>query len=362
MRHTKPLQKIGLTLSLTAMLAAGYWTYQSQPEKLNTSLANSLIQGQQQAVAGKQTATTANRTKAPVVAEHQTPLRLEGEPFARSLEGTDIDGHLRADQHGNLIVELEVRDFFDYFLNTVGEVPAEEALANIKQLARQHLPEEAAEQALELLDRYLEYKQQAIMLEATHLDPELQFDPHYQLGMFRDGMNALKQIRRTLFTADQHDAFFGLEEAYGDYTLAMLGLQLREDLSDSERRAQLEWHRQQLPEVIRRTEENQIALEQQQAIRQKALASAETPAEAGQRLQALGLPVEQVEATVHYLEAQQTFDRHFAAFDQQRAALSQAGLAEEDLKLQQEQLLQQFFADEQSQTWARLRMLDDNHP
>jgi len=54
-------------------------------------------------------------------AEYQTPQSLGDDVFARSLEGTDIDGHLRANAQGQLMVDLETRDFFDYFLNTVGE-------------------------------------------------------------------------------------------------------------------------------------------------------------------------------------------------------------------------------------------------
>jgi len=45
--------------------------------------------------------------------------KFKGKVFAPSLEGTEIDRRLCADISGNLILDLEVRDLFDYFLNAV---------------------------------------------------------------------------------------------------------------------------------------------------------------------------------------------------------------------------------------------------
>ncbi|AMQ89539.1 hypothetical protein [Marinobacter sp. LQ44] len=90
----------------------------------------------------------------PSVTGTRTPESLGPNPFAPSLQGTDIEGVLQADDNGQLVVNLEVRDFFDYFLSTVGEVSPETAIGQIQQMARQHLPESAAQQALALLDQY----------------------------------------------------------------------------------------------------------------------------------------------------------------------------------------------------------------
>src|SRR5690554_7854100 len=113
-------------------------------------------------------------TKTSAPPSYQTPSIPDGAPIAPSLAGTDIDGALQADENGQLIVNLEVRDFFDYFLSTVGEVSPETAIGQIQQMARQHLPESAAQQALALLDQYLDYKQASLAVMQTELDPARQ--------------------------------------------------------------------------------------------------------------------------------------------------------------------------------------------
>ncbi|KPQ02903.1 lipase secretion chaperone [Marinobacter sp. HL-58] len=293
---------------------------------------------------------------------HRTPQSLGEKPFASSLAGTEIDGSLRADDNGNLIIDLETRDFFDYFLNTIGEVSPEKALDQIETLARDNLPEQAAEQALALLDQYLDYKDSALALGSQNLDPTRQSDPQYQLEMLKGALADMKQLRRNSFDASTHEAFFGLEEAYGDYTLASLDIQQRTDLSAESKATLQEWHRQQLPEVIRRTETRMIADGERIQQRQKALADTSSPEEAGRQLQALGVEPEQSAEVVGYLKEREQFDQRFDQYRQEVASLDQSGVAEEDRAAMESQLLEQHFEDEQSRTWARLRALESRSP
>ena len=55
----------------------------------------------------EQTAEPDNRVAAPTTMEQQEQYSL--------LAGTDIDGNLAVDGQGNLILDLNVKDFFDYF-------------------------------------------------------------------------------------------------------------------------------------------------------------------------------------------------------------------------------------------------------
>lgn len=295
-------------------------------------------------------------------ASHRTPESLGEEPFASSLAGTEIDGSLRADGSGNLIVDLETRDFFDYFLNTVGEVSPERALAEIETLARESLPPQAAEQALALLDQYLTYKENALALGSQNLDPGRQSDPQYQLEMLRGGLADLKQLRRNSFDASTHEAFFGLEEAYGDYTLASIDLRQRTDLSESAKTTLQEWHRQQLPDVIRRTETRMQADGERYRQRQEVLASARSPEDAGKQLQELGVEPEHVAEVVGYLQEREQFDQSFDHYRQELASLDLSGVSEEDQAAMEKRLLERHFADEQSRTWAKLRALETQTP
>lgn len=293
---------------------------------------------------------------------YSTPPSLGDEPFAASLAGTDIDGRLRADTSGELVIELETRDFFDYFLNTIGEVPAEQALSEIEALAYGNLPEPAARQAMALLDRYLQYKEDMMALGNRSLDPSRQHDPAYQLETLKTALADIKALRRQSFSGQTHQAFFGLEEAYGEYTLASLDIQQRQDLS-AEAKADLQaWHRQQLPEVIRRTETRMIAEGEQHQQRQQAMANASSAAQAGERLQALGVDEDRVTEVVAYLDERARFDEQFQEYRQALASINTSGLANEEAAALAARLLEEHFADEQTRTWARLRALDPPSP
>ena len=303
-------------------------------------------------------------TAPPVSAEssgevsYQTPDSLGEDPFASSLEGTQIDGSLKADANGNLIVDLSTKDFFDYFLNTIGEVAPETALSEMEALARNHLPPAAAKQAMAILDQYLSYKQQTLSLSNQQLDPTLQSDPAYQLQVLKTALGDLKQLRRTSFDAATHEAFFGLEEAYGDYTIATMEIQQREDLSAESKQTLQAWHRRQLPEVIRKTETRMIQEQELHEQRQTAIAEASSPEQAGERLESLGVSSEQAAEVVNYLKEREQFDQRYQQYQQELARLDSSGISSDDYATQQAQLLEQHFDSEQARTWAKLRGLN----
>ncbi|MEX0604676.1 MAG: lipase secretion chaperone [Marinobacter sp.] len=288
----------------------------------------------------------------------RTPESLGETPFANSLAGTDIDGQLHTDAAGNLVVDLQTKDFFDYFLNTVGEVDPETALGKIESLARSSLPDPAADEAIALLAQYLNYKQKVVALGNHPLDPARQQDPVYQLSMFKQALYDLKQLRTASFDPDTHQAFFGLEEAYGEYTLASLDLQQRNDLSEEARGTLQAWHRQQLPEVIRQTETRLIEEEEVHSRRQSVLAKAASPKDAGEQLRKLGMAPDQADDVVSYLSERKQFESTYDQYQTELTQLQQAGLAPDDLATRQDELLKTHFEDGQTRTWARLKSLE----
>lgn len=297
---------------------------------------------------------------APIAA--RTPETLGSAPFARSLEGTDIDGALKADANGRLIVDLGTRDFFDYFLSTVGEVSPEIALERIRALAFGHLPHEAARQAMALLDQYLDYKQQALALQAAPLDPARQNDPAYQQQMLEKAFTDLQQLRQTVFSPDAHRAFFGMEEAYGEYTLATLDIARRTDLTDGAKTALIDWHRNQLPEPLLQTERRLLETNEENRQRMETMKTADSPENAGQQLMDLGMAPDAAADVTAYLREREDFDARYRQYSEALAQLKESGLADADEAAQQTRLLDQYFPDNKQHTWARLKMLGSNQP
>lgn len=346
-------------IALIPLVAATVWVVTEEPQAPSVTTDPAPASASEAEAPASGTVLAKPTTKEdPGTVAHQTPDSLGEKPFARSLEGTDIDGSLKADASGNLIVDLATRDFFDYFLNTVGEVSPETALEQIEAMARSHLPESAAEQAMAILGQYLDYRQQALEMGNITLDPARQSDPAYQLQMLQSALSDLKQIRRNAFDGETHQAFFGLEEAYGDYTLASMEIRQRDDLSANSKQTLLEWQREQLPEQIRRTETRMVQDADTSRQRQQAIAEATSPEDAGKRLTNLGVASQQVDEVVGYLRERQQFAEKFEDYQQALASLEDAGISQADMESQQNQLLQQHFESEQARTWAKLRALD----
>ncbi|MDX1561004.1 MAG: lipase chaperone, partial [Marinobacter sp.] len=169
--------------ALSALLAgSGLWyglagTAQTEADTAASVSMQSATSGEAPTRPPESGAKLATDKPMPAPKQFTTPESLGPHPFAASLSGTEIDGALTADGNGELVINLEVRDFFDYFLSTVGEVSPETAIQQIEAMARNHLPEPASTQALALLDEYLAYKQASLEVMQTRLDPARTGDP-----------------------------------------------------------------------------------------------------------------------------------------------------------------------------------------
>ncbi len=286
---------------------------------------------------------------------HETPTEWTEEPFAASLEGTAIDGQLRADDQGRLILDLGVKDLFDYFLNTVGEVPAEEAIDQIRDLAESHLPETAAGEAITLLDQYLEYKQRAVTLKSQPLDAEESQSPEQQIRLLEQGLVDMKRIRRETMAGDAVQAFFSDQEAYGDYTLERFRVRQRNDLSPEERQQRVRLAREELPAKLRETDQQlHDRSEQQQAVMQ-VMNEAGSPEEAASQLRAMDVPEERVNEVVSRMSDQQRFDGQYESYKRERDELLASGYSEADRDRELDALRESHFDSQQHQSMALVR-------
>ena len=116
-----------------------------------------------------------------------------------SLEGTEPDGAIRADDAGHLVIDLELRRLFDHFLIATGEEPLAAIRARIVAVLHARLPATAEAEAIAILDRYLAYRD-----AARQLSPPA--DPRAGLGQLHD-------LRARMFTPEVARAFFADEEA-----------------------------------------------------------------------------------------------------------------------------------------------------
>ena len=281
-----------------------------------------------------------------------TPESHDQIEFAQSLEGTDIDGALKVDKNGLLILDQDVRDFFDYFLSAADELGPEAAISEIQRYIDTYLPEAAAIQAHKLFSGYLSYKQYEFQLRQQPLEgAQLSSD---SLQLVRENFEALKNKRRELFSLEADEALFGLEQTYQEFTLQSLELFADEAITDEQRMFQLAELETSLPPELQasRAQDASHRVEQKQFDQLSAQHSDD--AAFHQALTDQGISQIKADELVTYRQGQQRFDQTYQRY---RTAVN--ALNKNDAQYQQSlnQLQASFFIDPEQVTQARLRDL-----
>ena len=158
-----------------------------------------------------------------------------------SMRGTEVDGAARMDEHGELIIEADLRLGFDYFLAAIGEENLETIKARVAAWLDEELPEDAAREAWAIFERYLGYREELEDLPEHDGTPE---------GM-RHSLRAARDRRNAWLGREVSEAFFGFEDAYDEYMMARAELTRDDSLDDAERDARLEALRAEWPEELR---------------------------------------------------------------------------------------------------------------
>lgn len=197
------------------------------------------------APAAQHTRTTAPVTDAPLVdlqplREDSTPKTAAPTDLPASFAGTRIDGTFRVDDSGNLVISEDIRRIFDYFLAAIGEEPLRTSVARLQTYITSQLPLPARDQALALLDSYLDYKRELIQFERDL--PQMG-----NLDALRQREAGVQALRARLFSSEVHQAFFAREEAYNQFTLQRLAIQHDRELDDAAKAAAVDQLRDSLP-------------------------------------------------------------------------------------------------------------------
>lgn len=266
-------------------------------------------------------------------------------PLPASVRGTEVDGRLELDAQGNLLITVQIRHLFDYFLSLVGEESIATAQQRIRSYLHQQLAQPARGQALALLDDYLAYQQQLADLESR-------FPVTESLADLAAREQAVQRLRATLFSREAHEAFFAGEEIYNNFTLERLAILQDPTLDEEQQRRAIEALRENLPETMQQLLIPQI----HQELRQQTLALRAAGADEAQ-VQQLRLELLGPEATSRLaaLDRQRSeWQRRVAAFNAEREQiLAQPGLADADRQAAVNGLLQEQFNETE-----RLRLMN----
>ena len=112
----------------------------------------------------------------------------------KSLQGTQVDGEIIIDENKQLVVTAGLRRLFDYFLSAQGEEPLTQIEQRVIAYIREHTPEPAASQAVQIFQNYLTY-----LTAVSQLDkPKAQPNPNVSaldLSAIKNQLRAVQQLQ-----------------------------------------------------------------------------------------------------------------------------------------------------------------------
>jgi len=167
----------------------------------------------------------------------------------KSLNNTDPSSLLHVDNDNQLVLNHDIKVLFDYFFSSEGDLTNPELLTSMQQYILQAYPQPAAQQALALLDKYVDYKQQMQDFHAQNAAlqdlPELDTlnynvsntDRSDTLQTIETLMQDRQNMREQIFSTAEAEAMFGQEINYDQYMLSVAKLDA--DLSPTERQQQI---------------------------------------------------------------------------------------------------------------------------
>ena len=174
-----------------------------------------------------------------------TQLKAPAQPdeiptLPASFAGTQVDGVFRVDASGQLIISEDIRRIFDYFLAAVGEEPLRNSVERLQGYIAKQLQAPARQQALDLLEQYLAYKRELVLLERD-------LPQFADLQAMRQRESAVQALRARIFSAETQQAFFAREQAYNQFTLERLAILHDTRLDDAAKAAAVDQLRNNLP-------------------------------------------------------------------------------------------------------------------
>ena len=200
---------------LTAALAGGLWWW--------TAAAPS--------AAGK--AASANKDSEPGadVRTEASPdtAQAAADPLATSsLRGTAVDGDVRFDARGALVLDAELRRFFDYHLSLIGEWSLSKIRDRMRQTLLARFDPVRTETVLAHFDRYTGYLQ---ALSDSRIGDEP--DPARRL-------DAVRRLRHDRLGPEMSEGFFAEEDALAALTLQRMRIAGDPDMSAERKREALD--------------------------------------------------------------------------------------------------------------------------
>lgn len=329
-------RKVGAS-TLVMLLVVFTWYLQSEQEE-NTGMASVLDE--------------ARSLNADIYNGLRTDL-TDSEISAGSLEGVSHQINFELNETNSLIPSYAIREMFDHYLSTLGELELEVILAQIRAEIEKGLPEPARTEALGLLKRYVDFKIALAEFQLTEKPVVSLNRDMYE--MLLEQQQRVIELRREYFSEAEYTNFFELEDAQSSFLLAQLRINSDAELSESEKQKQLGELARTLPAELAESRESAQAhaslRENVHVLRAKGGSD-----EAVFQLRSAELGVAAATALAELDQDRAVWQSRLDSFSQKRSSVLNSGLSSADQESAIDQLLaSQFNTTEQKRVRALMQ-------
>lgn len=140
------------------------------------------------------------------------------------------------DSNGQLIINENIKHIIEFFLMTTQEEGREQAIARLNEYISLTLPTDAAKQALEITESYLNYKNN---LQEHDFSVAGDLKDDQTITKVKASLAEKKALRRTHLGEALSEAIFGSEERYDAYSVARVEINADKSLNSEEKNRRL---------------------------------------------------------------------------------------------------------------------------
>lgn len=291
------------------------------------------------------TVLNSEQTEQTASAQNQSAFVTGLERLPRSLKGTQVDGEIIIDENKQLVVTEGLRRLFDYFLSALGEEEEAVIYARVESYIRSHTPEPAASQAMKIFDQYIAYLKAIPAIEKRYGNLQLQATKNGELDLnvVAQQRQDVAKLRQQHFDKATITAFFGAEDAYDDYSIAMVKINQDKQMSDAQKEAAKQDYISRMPDNATKANIAQQANLEELISRTEQLQAKGATAEElyNMRRELVGAPAAARLAQVDQEDA--NFDQRFKQYQAQKQQLLSQNADKAQAQTQIHQIEQQLF-------------------
>jgi lipase chaperone LimK len=191
----------------------------------------------------------------------QEPLTVEAKQFLAtlptSLKDSPLPTLLDTGSNGELIVNMKVKNLFEFYLSAMGEDSIEDCIDRIRYNLQGQLPAVALAQATEILEGYIQYRNHIGEIKNNYVARFPQ--GNYDISTVQE-MKEAARVSRSLFLSNEAiNAFYEKEDEYDNVMMQRVAIQNDASLTNSQKNNQLEELKSQSPDWLL-TQEKQAKL------------------------------------------------------------------------------------------------------